>query len=32
MDYLELFLEYLQVELGLSENTQLSYLRDLRLF
>ncbi len=32
MDYLALFMEYLQVELGLSENTLLSYQRDLRIF
>ena len=32
MDYLALFMEYLQVELGLSENTRQSYLRDLRIF
>ena len=32
MDYLALFMEYLQVELGLSENTRLSYQRDLRIF
>ena len=30
-DYLALFQEYLMVELGLSKNTQLAYLRDLRL-
>ena len=30
MDYLALFKEYLQIELGLSSNTQLSYERDLR--
>lgn len=30
-DYLALFKEYLMVELGLSKNTQLAYLRDLRL-
>lgn len=30
-DYLALFQEYLIVELGLSKNTQLAYLRDLRL-
>lgn len=28
----ELFLEYLQVELGLAQNTRVSYQRDLRLF
>ena len=28
----ELFLEYLQVELGLAQNTRISYQRDLRLF
>ena len=32
MDYLALFMEYLQVELGLSDNTRLSYERDLRIF
>ena len=32
MDYLALFKEYLQIELGLSSNTQLSYERDLRIF
>lgn len=32
MDYLALFKEYLQIELGLSPNTQLSYERDLRIF
>ncbi len=32
MDYLALFKEYLQIELGLSSNTQLSYDRDLRIF
>lgn len=32
MDYLTLFLDYLEVELGLSENTRLSYHRDLRIF
>ena len=32
MDYLALFMEYLQVELGLSDNTRLSYQRDLRIF
>ena len=32
MDYLSLFMEYLQVELGLAENTRLSYQRDLRIF
>ncbi len=30
-DYLALFQEYLMVELGLAKNTQLAYLRDLRL-
>lgn len=30
-DYLALFQEYLTVELGLAKNTQLAYLRDLRL-
>ena len=30
MDYLALFMEYLQVELGLSDNTRISYQRDLR--
>lgn len=30
-NYLELFVEYLTVELGLSENTRAAYLRDLRL-
>lgn len=30
-EYLALFQEYLMVELGLSKNTQLAYLRDLRL-
>ncbi len=30
-DYLTLFEEYLNVELGLSKNTRLAYLRDLRL-
>ena len=30
-DYLALFQEYLTVELGLSKNTQLAYMRDLRL-
>lgn len=30
-DYLALFQEYLMVELGLSKNTRLAYLRDLRL-
>ncbi len=30
-DYLALFQEYLLVELGLAKNTQLAYLRDLRL-
>lgn len=30
-DYLALFQEYLMVELGLSKNTQLAYMRDLRL-
>lgn len=32
MDYVSLFLEYLQVELGLSQNTRQAYARDLRLF
>ena len=32
MDYLSLFMEYLQVELGLAENTRLSYQRGLRIF
>lgn len=32
MDYLALFKEYLQIELGLSPNTQESYERDLRIF
>lgn len=32
VDYIALFLEYLQVEMGLSRNTQQSYARDLRLF
>ena len=32
MDYLALFMEYLQVELGLSDNTRISYQRDLRIF
>ena len=32
MDYLSLFMEYLQVELGLAENTRFSYQRDLRIF
>ncbi len=32
MDYISLFMEYLQVELGLAENTRLSYRRDLRIF
>ena len=32
MDYLALFMEYLQVELGLSDNTRLSYQRDLKIF
>jgi integrase/recombinase XerD len=31
-NYVTLFLEYLQVELGLSLNTRLAYARDLRLF
>lgn len=31
-DYLALFQEYLTVELGLAKNTQLAYMRDLRLF
>ena len=30
-NYLELFVEYLTVELGLSENTRAAYMRDLRL-
>ena len=30
-DYLALFEEYLDVELGLAQNTRLAYLRDLRL-
>lgn len=30
-DYLTLFQEYLTVELGLAKNTQLAYMRDLRL-
>lgn len=30
-DYLALFQEYLTVELGLTKNTQLAYMRDLRL-
>lgn len=30
-DYLALFQEYLMVELGLAKNTQLAYMRDLRL-
>lgn len=30
-DYLGLFQEYLTVELGLSQNTKMAYLRDLRL-
>ena len=30
-DYLALFEEYLNVELGLAQNTRLAYLRDLRL-
>lgn len=30
-DYLALFQEYLTVELGLAKNTQLAYIRDLRL-
>lgn len=30
-DYLALFHEYLTVELGLAKNTQLAYMRDLRL-
>lgn len=30
-DYLALFQEYLTVELGLAKNTQLAYMRDLRL-
>ena len=32
MDYLASFKEYLQIELGLSPNTQESYERDLRIF
>ena len=31
VDYLALFQEYLTVELGLAKNTQLAYMRDLRL-
>lgn len=31
LNYLKLFLEYLTVELGLSQNTVLAYQRDLRL-
>lgn len=30
-DYLALFQEYMTVELGLAKNTQLAYMRDLRL-
>ncbi|WP_304266219.1 site-specific tyrosine recombinase XerD [Phascolarctobacterium succinatutens] len=30
-DYLALFQEYLTVELGLAKNTQLAYMRDMRL-
>lgn len=30
-DYMALFQEYLTVELGLAKNTQLAYMRDLRL-
>ncbi len=30
-DYLAMFQEYLTVELGLSQNTRLAYMRDLRL-
>lgn len=30
-NYLELFIEYLTVELGLSENTKAAYIRDIRL-
>ena len=30
-DYLALFQEYLMVELGLAKNTQMAYMRDLRL-
>lgn len=30
-DYVELFIEYLTVELGLAENTKAAYARDLRL-
>ena len=30
-DYLALFQEYLTVELGLAKNTQMAYMRDLRL-
>ena len=29
---IQLFLEYLTVELGLAENTRVSYATDLRLF
>ena len=31
-DKMQLFLEYLTVELGLSQNTRQAYARDLRLF
>lgn len=31
-EYLRLFMEYLQVELGLAENTQTAYLSDLQIF
>lgn len=31
-EYLRLFMEYLQVELGLAENTQSAYLSDLQIF
>lgn len=31
LNYVELFMEYLTVELGLSSNTRLAYARDLRL-
>lgn len=30
-NYLNLFIEYLTVELGLAENTKIAYMRDLRL-
>lgn len=30
-NYLELFIEYLTVELGLAENTRAAYIRDIRL-